>query len=212
MNADAWEVALQDVDDTTLMLAVRAFIQSDNEFWPRPATLRKHIPNPTADADREACETAFYGARALLPPSYRKACDIADIPSAFTIRRMDSADVAKLRARFLKACQHTEVLTLAKATSTTQRLTQEAHAALPTTLPRPSATVPRKAAETPAREQQDDQPTHTAPPPTRRKNPDDVSVEECLRRRPAISVYQDQPHLWPSVLRTTQVMIAEGRL
>ena len=215
-----WLDMFGDVEDAALSEALKAYIKT-GEFWPAPGAIRKLLPNPTVIADQEAMETAFYGARWSLPEHYRRALVIADVPSAFTIRRMDAADVATLRKRFLAACTTPEVKALAKNPTPVpqvERPVLPAPASKP--VPQIAATaIPVSARAAPAveattRPVAPAKPEPPAPDPTPKRewvNPDDISEAECLKRRPRLEMARGTP-AWQSSLRNTQVLIAEGRL
>lgn len=182
-----WEVALTDVPDTALAAAVLEYIRT-GEFWPSPGAIRRLIPNDRALTDRTAWR-AIAEARPVsrLSPAHQRAAAIAGVKDQWGMRRMESADLEKLERRFMSACATPEVRAL--SAEPPRAITAQADEPQRTPTPIPTSTP-------------------TAKPPAR--NPHTITEAECLEKRPQIAQYRGTL-AWASILRTTQVMIAEGR-
>lgn len=201
MNATrtAWEVAFGNVADEGLIDATRAYLQSAATKWPSPGALLAMLPNPRLDADRQAwAQLADGGGTVGFSPAHRAAATKANVPSGFTMRRLTTTEAGFIERRFLAACAEPESLALAAAPPLRPAIAERTEPRIATDTAAPPQVFRRPVAE----------PTPAAPP---RRNPDEVSVEECLQKRPTIGVYRDSP-VWPSILRTTQVLVAGGRL
>lgn len=125
LTVAAWASVLSDVPEADMLRAVKAYVtggpgRAPGTWWPKPGELLALL-RPAELTDEQAwsqIRPQLAGAVHLEGLTDAQVTAVGSLPSAWDRARMSSADLDRLRGRFLSACQAAEVRAKSGSTAT----------------------------------------------------------------------------------------------